>query len=138
MNELKSWTVYVKDKPDWQRIINHISPGKAKVEYWRELQDSWEIPYTLIRVKVNGLPHTSVQYKLMAQYRGIGFSYCGMQVSVSGEIGYIVGHNSSANMDVLFIAGKWQGQTLNCHPQADKVIFFDKAGKEIVIKQNEN
>jgi len=141
MAQLRSYTVSVKGIPEFQRTINHVSPGKAKVEYWRELQDSWEYPYIMIVCKVNGLPYTSDQFKLMAKYRQIEFAYCGMQVSVGGEIGFIVGHNEYANLDVLFMEGKYAGQTLNCHVEQLNTVCYARSGileKHIMAWVKEN
>lgn len=132
MPQLRSYTVTVMGNPEWSRTVNHISPGKAKVGYWRELQDSWEVPFTMIRARVNGLPYTSDDYRRMAKYRGIEFSYCGMKVVIDGQTGFIVGHNSSSNLDVLFFDGRYKGQTLNCHPHSG-VTYYDQHDKIIEV-----
>ncbi len=53
-----------------------------------------------------------------------------MAVLVGDFMGVIVGHNSSANLDILAINGKYEGQVLNCHPHSE-ITYFDKKGHVI-------
>jgi hypothetical protein len=76
---------------------------------------------------VVGSPYTSPEFIRNAKYRNIEFAYCGMVVMVSDMHGVIVGHNSSANLNVLFTDGKYKGQILNCHPNHE-IKYFDKNG----------
>jgi hypothetical protein len=67
----------------------------------------------------------------MAKYRCIPFARVGMRVRVGDEMGTIVGHNSSSNLDVLFDLGsRYPGEVLNCHPHS-QVTYFDEDGAEI-------
>lgn len=98
---------------DWQTVVNHFTSGKAKAEYLRDVRDSWpDIKFTDIRVRRLGAPQNPHGFERCAEYRGVAFK-CGdrVQVAECGH-GFIVGHNSSANFDVLFDSG----QTLNVHP----------------------
>jgi hypothetical protein len=125
--ELKSYNCSI-DNEHWS-TINAISKGSAKSKYFRKLDADW-IKYTQIKCKVNGYPYTSEEFIRCTKYRNIEFAYCGMKVNVSGWNGFIVGHNNSANLDILFIDGKYSGQTLNCHPNF-KIKYFDKQGNLI-------
>lgn len=127
--ELKSYDVALPGYP-WE-TINSLSPGQAKSEYYRSL-DMDGVPYTAIKVRVNGLPYTSDDFIRNAKYRKIEFAYCGMAVKVGEWNGVIVGHNSSANLDILAIDGKYAGQVVNCHPHSN-VTYYDKKGN--VIKE---
>lgn len=126
LQELRSYNCSL-DGIHWE-TINALSPGQAKMEYYRDLD--MDVPYTAIRCRVNGYPYTSDEFIRMAKYRGIEFAYCGMAVMVGDWKGVIVGYNSSSNLDVLAVEGKYTGQVLNCHPHS-KVTYFDKKGNVI-------
>jgi len=116
-----AFEVTVAGKPDWWRVINATTRGQAKKEYHRHLQDPWpDIPFTLLRCRKLGPPQTSPEFRRTAEYRGIPNSKCGDRVRVGEGVGYIVGHNSSANFDVLFDkdSPKYAGLRLNVHPQS--------------------
>jgi len=129
--ELKSYDCSI-DNEHWT-TINSVSKGKAKSRYYRELDADW-IKYTDIKCKINSneYPYTSSEFIRNAKYRNIEFAYCGMKVSVSGCNGFIVGHNSCANLNVLFVDGEYAGQVLNCHPNF-KIKYFDK--QDNIIKE---
>lgn len=64
----------------------------------------------------------------MKKHRRIDFARLGMQIEVDGEIGTIVGMNSSANLDVVFANQQRYGKSAqNCHPFW-QTRYFDKAG----------
>ena len=126
MNELKSYNCSLDGK-NWTSF-NATSCGKAKTMFYLEID--LDFLYTAIRCKINGRPYTSDEFIRNAKYRNIEFAYCGMYVDVNGRNGVIVGHNSSANIDVLFLDGKYKGQVLNCHPNW-KIKYFDKKGNVI-------
>ena len=126
INELKSYLCSL-DGEHWENI-NSFSRGAAKSEYYREYSDFAK--YTQVKCRVGGYPYTSEDFKRMAEYRQIPFAYCGMSVKVGNWNGAIVGHNSSANLNVVFIDGEYKGQTLNCHPHS-QITYFDKKGNII-------
>lgn len=67
----------------------------------------------------------------MKRCRGIDFARIGMQVEVDGDLGTIVGMNSSANLDVKFVNQlKYGKQAHNCHPTWE-TRYFDAAGMVI-------
>jgi hypothetical protein len=112
---------------DWTKIINARTAGKAKYQYWLDVTDCWpDVPITAMRArKYNaGRPYTSPEFERNAKYRGMPEIKCGQRVKVGNSLGIIVGHNSSANFDVLFDddAPKYGGQTLNVHPQEIELI----------------
>jgi hypothetical protein len=114
-----AFQVSVKGKR-WTTIVNARTPGQAKRIYYFEVRESWpELPYTALRCRKIGPPHSSEQFLRNASYRGMPDVRCGQRVLVGGERGVIVGHNASANFDVLFDASsKHRGQTLNVHPDS--------------------
>jgi hypothetical protein len=114
----------------WSAIVNASSPGKAKGSYHREVCDAWpDVPYTAMRCRKMGGPHSSEQFLNNARYRGMPGVRCGQRVLVGEERGVIVGHNASANFDVLFDAdSKYRGQTLNVHPESIVLV-----GRNVVI-----
>lgn len=119
---------------DCSRSFITTSPGKAKYLYWIDNQDVFNLPFKEVlpklKVKCLGLAITSDDFKRNAEYRNIPFAYCGMMVKVGDETGYIVGHNSSANLDVLFRQGKYAGRVLNCHPNSE-MEYFSASGQLI-------
>lgn len=107
---------------DWSKIINARTAGKAKYEYWRSVTESWpDVPITAMRARKynGGRPYTSLEFERNAKYRQMPDVKCGQRVKVGDSFGVIVGHNSSANFDVLFDddATRHGGQRLNVHPQ---------------------
>ncbi len=110
---------------DWTKIINARTASKAKYQHWLDVTDTWpDVPITAMRARKVGEPHTSEEFKRNAQYRGLPDVKCGQRVRVGKSEGVIVGHNSSANFDVLFDddSPKYGGQRLNVHPQEIKLI----------------
>lgn len=100
----------------WHKVYNHVSAGKAKAEYLRQVRDSWEsVRYVDITVRAIGPAQTSEGFLRNCEYRGVSWR-CGDRVRVGEDLGALVGHNSSANFDVLFETGKYAGQVLNVHP----------------------
>ena len=74
------------------------------------------VTFADISVRKLGPAHTSEAFIRNARYRGMPDLRCGEAVTVSGRAGFVVGHNSSANFDVLFTGGDWAGAVLNVHP----------------------
>jgi hypothetical protein len=117
-NRIRSYACLVAGS-DWgETIVNARSRGQAKVDYWRDVKDAWpDIPFTAIRARVIGGPHSSAEFIRNAAYRGMPDVRCGQRVRVGEDEGAIVGHNSSANFDVLFDPGSRYGEiVLNVHP----------------------
>lgn len=117
MNEVYSFEVSVTGT-DWTKLINARSAGKAKAEYWRDVNDCWDVPFTAIRVRKIGRPETSENFIRNAIYRGLPDVRCGQRVKVGNACGVIVGHNGSANFDVLFDedSPRFPNRRLNVHP----------------------
>lgn len=109
---------------------NATSPGQAKSMFLMDLDSDYN--YTDVRCRLYGPAHTSIEFIKNARYRNIEFAYCGMVVEVDGAKGLIIGHNDSANLDILFTEGKNKGQTLNCHPNW-MMTYFNKKGE--IIKE---
>ena len=110
--------VWVKSRPEFNRIINARTAGKAKREYHLDLSESWDIEFTELRVRKIGDCHSSDRFIENAKYRGVPGVRCGARVIVGNGRGVIVGHNSSANFNVLFDedSPEYPGETLNVHP----------------------
>jgi len=115
-----SFEVWVKGFEQHPTKINARTPGKAKRMVHLDVSDCWpDLPFTAMRVRKIGEPHTSQAFIRNAIYRGLPDVRCGQRVKVGAARGVIVGHNSSANFDVLFDDDSplYAGQVLNCHPQ---------------------
>jgi hypothetical protein len=98
-------------------VVNALTAGQAKAEYLRDVRDCWpDVKFTDIRARKLGPAQTSEAFLRTARYRGMPYLRCGDHVTVDGRHGFIVGHNDSANFDVLFDEGDWKGCVLNCHP----------------------
>lgn len=108
---------------DLRSTVNSITLGKAKAEFLRDIQDFWPgAKFTDVVGRKAGPAHTSPAFLRTAKYRGLPNLRCGDPVTVNGRCGFVVGHNDSANFDVLFTDGDWKGCVLNCHPSD-----FDRA-----------
>lgn len=116
---VRAYEVWPVDRPEWARRINHVSAGRAKAGYWRELRECWpDVPFTAIRSRVAGAPSGGEDFRRTAEYRQVAnCARVGGRVRVGVNQGFIVGSNASANFDVLFIDGPCAGQVLNCHPK---------------------
>lgn len=125
------WVVGYEEYPT---TIYATSIGKAKARYCVEARD-WhpDVAYLDIRAKRarRSAPVTTDAFRRVADSRGIPFARVGMRVRVGDDMGTIVGHNRSANLNVLFDDGtRYGGEVLNCHPNW-KVTYFDEAGEVI-------
>jgi hypothetical protein len=97
--------------------INAGSAGKARYEYLLSVRESYpDATFADIRVRKVGPAHTSAAFLRTAKYRGIPDLRCGEAVTVNERSGFVVGHNDSANFDVLFADGDWKDCVLNVHP----------------------
>lgn len=106
---------------NWTAVINARTRGQAKREYHLQVTDAWpDIPYTAVRCRKLGASRSSDEFIRNAEYRGLPGARCGQRVRVGKGRGVIVGHNSSANFDVLFDSDSptYPGQRLNVHPAA--------------------
>jgi len=120
MKPLRCFAVHITGR-DHETLVNARTAGQAKQEYIRILDDCFPaLTFTDLRCRVVGKPHTSEAFQRNAQYRGMPQVQCGARVKVGDSCGTIVGHNSSANFDVLFDedAPKYAGMRLNVHPNS--------------------
>ena len=94
------------------------SAGKAKAEYFRRVREAWPtIRFSDVRVRVTGPVSTSESFQRVARLRGLPELRCGQRVRVGSAHGTVVGHNASANFEVLFDPDtRHAGLTLNVHP----------------------
>jgi len=120
-----------KDDRWWCSYVA-TSPSAAKYAHYLAMEygDSYEEMLNYFEVRLDGGPlyPTTDAFRENAKYRGIPFAHCGMRVEVTGKPGTIIGHNSSANLDVLFDG---ENRSANCHPWW-RIKYFDRAGKLIV------
>ena len=117
MNEVFAFEVTVEGFPPV--IYNHRTAGKAKTLAFRDLSASYEsYRYTDLHVRKLGAPYSSERFISNAEYRGLPNARCGQRVVVGNKMGVIVGHNSSANFNILFDedAPEFAGMILNVHP----------------------
>jgi hypothetical protein len=100
--------------PGHETIINSTTRGKAKYDQWLNIRDiGGDMPITAMRARKIGAPQTSEAFERVAAYRNRKELRCGTRVRMEGgATGTIVGHNSSANFDVLLDSS---GQTGNVH-----------------------
>lgn len=106
-----------------ETIYNATSRGRAKREHHLQVSEPWPgVKFTDIRVRKLGAAHTSEAFRRTAEYRGLPNLRCGHEVRVGLSQGAVLGHNSSANFDVLFHAGPYAGQTLSVHPQELEIL----------------
>lgn len=105
---------------EFSRIVNAHNRGKAIAEYMSDVRDCWpDVKFTDFRARKLGAAHTSAAFERAAAYRGWHGVKCGQRVRLKdgGELGTIVGHNDSANFDVVFDEGTdLHGRVCNCHP----------------------
>jgi len=107
--------------------IHATSRGKARSEYFRRVREPFpDVRFTDVHVLTVGPPISSDAFKTVARSRGVPFARVGMKVEVEGHAGVIVGHNDSANFDVLFSIGPHAGATGNCHPNWMFKYFSDE------------
>lgn len=132
-SSIEAYECWVEGCKQSSDTIYATSIGKAKSFYCLNASD-WtpDVKYTDIRARRNRRRFvTSAGFRRMAKYRCIPFARVGMRVRVGDEMGTIVGHNSSSNLDVLFDLGsRYPGEVLNCHPHS-QVTYFDEDGAEI-------
>lgn len=118
MNQVYAFEVSVAGR-DWTKVVNARTRGQAKKDYHRDVLDAWpDVPFTAMRARKLGPPQTSMEFERNASYRGLPAIKCGQAVKVGEARGVIVGHNDSANLDVLFDedSPRYAGLKLNVHP----------------------
>lgn len=104
--------------PAWGvSTYNTLTASAAKAAHFRALREIFpNIAFTDLRVRLAGPAHSSEDFIRCAIKRGLPDLRCGDTVLSAGARGLVVGHNSSANFDVLFIEGPHANLTLNVHP----------------------
>jgi len=110
--------------PQWgSTTYNRHTAGQAKADHFRHVREAWQdTKFTDIRVRKVGPARSSPQFIRNAEYRGLPDLRCGHAVRVHGSNGVVVGHNASANFDVIFHDGRYSGQTLNVHPSELEIV----------------
>jgi hypothetical protein len=118
MNEVFAFELSVKGDAEIKAIINAHHKGQAKGQFYRRVTEYYEVAFTSICCRKIGAPVTTEQFERNAIYRGWQGVKCGARVKCGDATGAIVGHNSSANFDVLFDldSPRYAGQRLNVHP----------------------
>lgn len=112
---------------DATSTVNHRSAGRARAAFLRDIRDVWpDLLYTHVFARKLGPPETTPAFKRTALYRGMHDLRCGDRVAVRttrdgatvDALGVVVGHNESANFDVLFDddSPAFARLTLNVHP----------------------
>lgn len=111
---------------------NHIgtTPAKARYKFWQQhsecLRDYSEC-FKYIKAKSCGAIRPEhffgdiEKFNNICKSRGINFAYQGMVIDVAGKKGWIVGGNSSMNLNVLF---ENEVNVSNCHPTW-KTTYYD-------------
>ena len=118
LGAVESYEVSIAGAPsDWAQTIMAFSRGQAKSSYLAHVRDAYpDMPYTLVRARKVAGPKSSADFIRCATYRGLPHVRCGDPVTVDGDHGTVVGHNGSANFEILFSTGKYAGQTVPVHP----------------------
>lgn len=112
---LRSWSVSSTWFPGHTRTVIARSAGAAKYRQWLNIVDSWsEMPFTAMRARAVSGYIEQPGFRDCMIYRGVPFAKLGMRVRFdNGDHGTLVGHNSSANLDVIMDGAD---SPLNCHP----------------------
>lgn len=119
--QLLAWSVRCKWNPDGGEIVMARTAGMAK-SYFHEGISDLGIKFTDLRVRKCEVAEPR-GFRKCASYRGFPWVKVGQRVRVGGEWGTIVGHNSSANWNVLFDDSE---QVLNCHPRSEIAYYSDE------------
>jgi hypothetical protein len=123
--QIRAYECSIKDT-NRSTIVFASSPSKAKVSFWYDIRDYWDVKYTDLRCRCVGNPITPSSFERTAIKRDVPFAKIGMKVELDGKTGYIVGNNNDANFDVEFE----NGSVFNCHPNW-KMKYFDDSGQLI-------
>lgn len=127
--EIRSYSCRVRGRPETAgTIVNASSAGKARYRFWLDVSDALpDVKLIDIVVRSFGAPVDPKGFKENAEYRQVPFVHTGMKVKVCGRYGRIVGHNSSANLDIEFD----DGDVGSCHPNTNEIQYFDDGGNLI-------
>lgn len=124
-NRVFAFECRVKGTSTGGTIVHDRTRSKARYDYLLRVRDCYpDITFADIDVRKVGAPITSEAFKRTAAYRGLPDLRVGQRVEVKvpregpRPRGAIVGHNDSANFDVLFDddSPAFAGATLNVHP----------------------
>ena len=130
---------FFKDGTNLESNIIAKSASKARYFFWQLHNDSlvdYCDCFRAIKVKTLGTvkpehyffqESSEKDFIKMCKYRNIEFAKPGMVVNVSGNNGWIVGSNSSMNLEVLF---EDYVTTSNCHPNYG-IAYYDNNGNLI-------
>ena len=130
--ELRSFACSRAKYPAWGvSHYNTLSASAAKVRHFHALRESFpEARFTDLRVRQAGPAHSSEEFIRCALRRGLPTLRCGDVVVSGGARGLVVGHNSSANFDILFLEGPHARLTLNVHPSGFSAVTSTPASGE--------
>lgn len=117
---------------DDEEIINAPSANAAKYRFLCQVEDcGYSIKYTDIRCRKLGKPVSTERFLQTARYRGLPDLRCGDRIRlkgpshdhcITGDEGYVIGSNESANFTVFFYHGRFKGETLSVHPGEMEVL----------------
>lgn len=127
---LKTWIVTCQGFDGHEWTVSAPTAGNAKYRKWLDITESYpDVQITAMRARrMVTEPVEPPGFRRVVESRGIGFARIGMKVQLDGgEFGRIVGHNDSANLDVLV-----GGAVCNVHPLY-RVTYFDDAGQVIPL-----
>lgn len=113
-------------------VSNHsaVSASKARYIFWQQHGEcliEYSKCFKYIKTKSCGSVRPEhffgdlEKFKRICKSRNIEFAYQGMIIDVDGKKGWIVGGNSSMNLNVLF---EGEGNISNCHPTW-KTTYYD-------------
>lgn len=116
-------------------ISTHIgtSHSQARYKFWREHSEclnDYNKCFKYIKVKSLGAVKpehyfgNQESFESMKKYRGLDFLQMGMIVDVEGKLGWVIGSNSSCNLDVMFEGEEYPYS--NCHPHWETTYYDDK------------
>lgn len=121
------------ERPEYPRVVNAITPGKAKSAYLSIVREPWpDLKFTQIKCRKIGEPYTDEEFLQFAQRRGLEFVRCGMKVEIDGRKAIITG-KCGAYFRAYFFDTKCEG---NFHPTWE-VKYFDAKGKLILDTKKE-
>lgn len=104
------------------KFYKSLDAGEPYSEYFRYISSRKQY-----EVDCDYVPPISdyeqAKFDRVIESRGIEFARIGMKISVDGQMGIIIGANSSCNLDINF----GNGHKSNCHPHW-KTIYYDDEG----------